>query len=107
MTVTKPGHRSGRTVEFLNVKQNKLFAQMERMQYLRMGAQEEVQSSIFLDVMILDRKVSAVENELNEAGEEMKGLVVKSGKVELEGWKDFGYCEGRCRWCDGIRSPKL
>ena len=35
--------------------------------------------------MILDRKISAVENELIEASEQLKGLVVEGGTVELEG----------------------
>ena len=40
-----------RTVEFLNVKQNKRLAQMEREQKMRIGAPEKVQTSIFQDVV--------------------------------------------------------
>ena len=39
----------------------------ERTQTLRIGALEEARTSTFQDVMILDRKISAVENELRQA----------------------------------------
>ena len=58
---------------------------MERKQKLRNALPEEVQTSIFQEWRILDREISAVENELIEAREEMKVLVVESRKVEVEG----------------------
>ena len=39
---------------------------MERKEKLRIGTPEEVQTSIFQDVMILDSKISEIESELRE-----------------------------------------
>ena len=64
-----------------NVKQNKLLAQMEREQTLRIGVPEEAQKSIFENATIQDRKISTVENKLIEASDEMNGPVVQAERL--------------------------
>ena len=54
-------------------------------QKLSIGAPEEVHTSIFQDVMILDRKISQVENELHDAIDEMRMLTVERRKTEANG----------------------
>ena len=74
-----------KTVEFLNAKQSKLLAQMERMQNLRIGVPEEIQVSFFQDVMILNRKISGAETGLIEAGEETNGQRWTAGRRMWKG----------------------
>ena len=63
-------------------KRSGLLETMDRKQK-RIGAPEEVQAIIFEHVMILDRKISEVENELHEASDEMRMLRVARRGVRI------------------------
>ena len=60
-----PGRESGKlqeAIEHMNTKQNRLLATMELLQKLMSGASDEFQGKFFKDALILEEKISEVEN---------------------------------------------
>ena len=71
-------------IENMNAKQSRLLAAMERKQTLRSGASDEILRKVLQDVLVLDGKISEVEEKLLDASEEMRTLRVETGKMEEE-----------------------
>ena len=65
---------------------------MERKQKVRVGAPEEVQTSICQEVVILDRKISEVDIELHDATEDMRILAMERRQTELGGLRVSKLC---------------
>ena len=73
-------------IKHMNAKQSRLLAAMERKQNLRIWS-EETQMSVLQDVMVLlDGKISELEEKLLEASEEMRTLRAER-RVEVEEWR--------------------
>ena len=68
----------------MNAKQSRLLAAMERKQTLRSGASDEILRKVLQDVLVLDGKISEVEEKLLDASEEMRTLSVERRKMEVE-----------------------
>ena len=49
------------------------------------GASDELMRKFVKEVLVLEEKISEVENELHEAGEEMRKFTVERRKTEAEG----------------------
>ena len=71
-------------IEYMNAKQSRLLAAMERKQTLRSGASDEILRKVLHDVLVLDGKISEVEEKLLDASEEMRTLRVERRKMEVE-----------------------
>ena len=71
-------------IEYMNAKQSRLLAAMERKQTLRSGASDEILRKVLQDVLVLDGKISEVEEKLLDASEEMRTLRVERRKMEVE-----------------------
>ena len=71
-------------IEYMNAKQSSLLAAMERKQTLRSGASDEILREVLHDVLVLDGKISEVEEKLIDASEEMRTLRVERRKMEVE-----------------------
>ena len=73
-------------IEYMNVKQGRLLATMERKQKLMSGTWEEVWDKLPQGVLVLEDRISAEEAELLEISEEVKEYdgkqSVESGGVE-------------------------
>ena len=96
-------------VEYMNTKQHRLLATMERKQKLMSGASDVIQRKFFEEVLVLEEKISEVDNVLHEASEGTRELTVERRKVESqepglsdtsrvgeEGLQQYGEgCDGR------------
>ena len=77
-------------IEYMNAKQSRLRATMERKQKLMSGGPEGIRRKLFQAVLVLEDRISAVETELLVASEEMRELKVeKERRKRREG---FRYC---------------
>ena len=65
-------------IEYMNAKQSRLLATVERKQQLRSGASDEIPRKFLKGVLVLEETISEVDNELHEAS----------------GWKDGGWSRG-------------
>ena len=93
-------------IEFLNAKQSKLLAAVERTQKLRSGAPDEILRKVLQDVTVLGGKISKVENELLEKSEEMRKVTAEIREAEVDGLRFFGDCSCHCAQRSGVWSPK-
>ena len=59
-------------IEHMKEKRSGLLETVEREQKLMSGAREEIRKRVFQDVLVLEDKITEVENELHEASEEMR-----------------------------------
>ena len=71
-------------IEYMNAKQSMLLAAMERKQKLRSGASDEILRKVLQDVLVLDGKISEVEEKLLDASGEMRTLRVETRQMEVE-----------------------
>ena len=72
-------------IEYTNAKQSRLLATMERKQKIDERSSNELQRKFLKDVLVLEEKISEVENELHDASAEMRKLSVEKWKAEAEG----------------------
>ena len=76
---------------------SRVLESMERKRKLRTGALE-VQTSIFQDVIILDRKISEMESELPEAEDELRLVEMERCKTQAEGLRVMDAAGGDVGW---------
>ena len=74
-------------IEFMSATQSRQVATVERKQKLRSGAPEEIPRKVLQDVLVKEDRISAVETELLETGEQMRELTVEKRKTKAEGWR--------------------
>ena len=65
-------------------KQSRLWTNTERKQKSKNGASDETQRKSLKDVLVLEEKISEVENEPFEVSEQMRKLTVERRKMEAE-----------------------
>ena len=75
-------HESGNrelqeAIEFMNAKQSRLLATIERKRKLMIGATKEIRRKVRQDVLVLEGKITEVEIELLQASEEMRKFARK------------------------------
>ena len=87
-----------KNIEFRNVKHNRLLATMKRKRKLMNEASDEIQEKLLQNIMVLEDKISEVENELSEASEEMWTRMVEKKEDESGGVMGFGHCPSRFGW---------
>ena len=91
----------------MNAKQSRLLATMERKHKLMNGASDEIQREFLKDVLVLEENIWEVEEEFQEAGEELRKLTVQRRKAEAEELRvSDTHVHGCFGQSDSVRSPK-
>ena len=80
---------------------------MECRQKLTNGASDEIHRKVLEDVLVLEDKISQVENVLLEAGEEMKKLTVERRNGEAEELRVADTSKAVFGREDPVRRPRL
>ena len=77
-------------IENMNTKQSGLLVTVEEKQTLMNGGSDGFQRKFLMEVLVLEEKTLEVENELHEAREEMKKLMVSPATVRVDScWAVF------------------
>ena len=75
-------------IEYMNERQGKLLAMMERKKKLMSGAPEHLRGKIFQDIRVLDESISAQKVDLLEKTQAMKELLKERWNTEVKEWRD-------------------